>query len=489
MTNSPKQRGLPIPSGRLNRMMLLGGMTTAIAGNMALRGGKELISGNRPELRDLLLTPSNAARLANYLARMRGAAMKAGQLLSMEAQDLLPPELSQILGRLRSEAHFMPPSQLKQVLISNWGKNFLNQFNSFDVHPIAAASIGQVHRACTADGYDVVVKVQYPGVRQSIDSDIRNLATILRASGMLPDGFDLSRLLEDARQQLHEETDYRREARAIRRFGRHLEGSGDFTLPQVREDLSTDDILTMTFVKGVPIENVAAMDQTKRDQVATRILTLMLHELFSLRDMQTDPNFANYLYDPKSDRVGLLDFGATREFDPALTAACLGLLRTAVTGSRDEFVGQLIDLGVIDEHISDQDRAQLLVLFEIASEPFRNGGTFDFGRSDLLSRLRRAGLVLADADVALLAPPTDLLFVQRKVLGCYLLAERLQARVDLDRLLEPVLSKNTELTHSNAMRSVETVAASKPSVLRASIWTALLIGEFIDLRALNELWR
>ena len=439
MTRPPVQRGLTIPTGRLNRMARLGGMTTAVAGNVAVKGGLELLSGNRPRLRDLLLTPSNAARLADHLARMRGAAMKAGQLLSMETQDLLPPEMSDILGRLRAEAHFMPPAQLKRVLMANWGKGFLKQFKQFDVHPLAAASIGQVHRARTADGRDVAVKVQYSGIRDSIDSDMRNLGMILRASGMVPDGFDLSRLLEDARAQLHEETDYRREAEALRRFGRHLDGTPGFALPQVQDDLSTDDILTMTFIEGLPIEEVATLNQATRDRVATRLLSLMLHELFTLRDMQTDPNFANYLYDPADDRMILLDFGATRQFDPVLTTACRALLRAAATGDRNNAMDRLCEIGVIDADLPERDRAHLLMLFDMASEPFRQGGVFDFGSNDLLARLRRAGLVLADEQVALRAPPTDALFLQRKVLGCYLLAERLRARVNLDTLLAPYL--------------------------------------------------
>ena len=439
MSAPSEKRGVSIPTGRINRMARLGGLTTSLAGNVAAQGSLQLLSGRRPRLKDLLLTPSNAARVADQLARMRGAAMKAGQLLSMETNDILPPELADILARLRAEAHFMPPAQLKKVLIANWGKDFLGRFKRFDVHPIAAASIGQVHRAQTRDGRDVAVKVQYPGIRQSIDSDMRNLGMILRASNMVPDGFDLPRLLEDARVQLHEETDYAREAEALRRFSRHLEGAEGFILPQVHEDLSTDDILTMAFIDSAPIETVAQMDQATRDSVATRILSLMLRELFALRDMQTDPNFANYRYQPDTGRLVLLDFGATRQFEAHLTGECRALLRACVQGDRDAAIERLISIGVVGADVSDKDRTHLGMLFDMGSEPFRQGGVFDFGRSDLLARLRRAGLVLADEQVALRAPPTDALFLQRKVLGCYLLAERLRARVDLDALLAEYL--------------------------------------------------
>lgn len=434
-----QQRGVAIPSGRLNRLARLGGMTASVAANIAWNSGKEVLSGKSPNLRDLLLTPGNATRVAEQLARMRGAAMKAGQLLSMETQGLLPPDLAEILGRLRSEAHFMPLTQLKQVLIANWGRDFAKRFAHFDVQPIAAASIGQVHRAQTVCGRDVAVKVQYPGVRESIDSDIRNLGMLLRSSGMIPASFDLSRLLEDARVQLHEETDYRQEALAQKQFAALLADTAGCIVPRVHDDLTTDTILAMDYVQGIPIEEVASLDQTTRDWIASRLISLLLQELFVHHHMQTDPNFANYRYDRHRDCVILLDFGATRRFDPAMVAACKALLRSSKSGSQNGAMEQLVKLGIIGTNLPEHDRALLVKLFEVASEPLRCGGIFDFGNSDLLVRLRRAGLTMVDEQVALHAPLTEVLLLQRKILGCYLLAEYLAARVDIDALLEPFL--------------------------------------------------
>lgn len=189
---SHRPRPVAVPAGRLHRMARLGGLATQVAGAVALGGAKALAGGARPQLRDLVLTPGNIERLTQELAQMRGAAMKVGQLISLEAGDLLPTELTAILSRLRSDAHQMPPQQLKQVLNAAWGQGWQRQFARFDVRSIAAASIGQVHRARLKDGRDLAVKVQYPGVAQSIDSDVANVGALLRAARVLPKGFDLA---------------------------------------------------------------------------------------------------------------------------------------------------------------------------------------------------------------------------------------------------------------------------------------------------------
>ncbi|MEM8774644.1 MAG: AarF/ABC1/UbiB kinase family protein [Pseudomonadota bacterium] len=432
-------KGVKIPTGRINRMARLGGLTTILAGNMAARGSVELLRGRKPRVSDLLLTPTNLNRVAEQLAKMRGAAMKAGQLLSMETSDFLPPELADILARLRSEAHFMPPAQLKRVLIANWGRDFLRYFNRFNVHPIAAASIGQVHRAQAKDGRELAIKVQYPGIRDSIDSDIRNLGLILRGSGAVPKSFDMSRLLEDAAKQLHEETDYLREGKALERFADHLANDRDFVVPKVYQDMGTKDILVMEFVEGVPIEQAETMEQETRDRIGSKLVELTLRELFELRDMQTDPNFANYRYIPETGQIILLDFGATREFAKPLVENFRALFGAAANGDDEQAFQNMIDVGLVGADTSESDKALILQIFNLAAEPMRKGGVLDFGSSGLLGKLRREGMVLADENVEVHAPPTDTLLMQRKVLGGYLLAERLRARVDLDPLLERFL--------------------------------------------------
>ncbi|MEL7488035.1 MAG: AarF/UbiB family protein, partial [Pseudomonadota bacterium] len=183
-------KGAAVPRRRLSRAARFGGLAAGVAGDVALRGAGRALRGERPDLGSLLLTPANAARIADELAKLRGAAMKIGQLVSMDAGDLLPPEFAEIMARLRATAAPMPGRQLKSVLTENWGRDWLRRFDAFDVRPLAAASIGQVHRARTNDGRDLAIKIQYPGVRASIDSDVDNVATLINLSGLLPKDTD-----------------------------------------------------------------------------------------------------------------------------------------------------------------------------------------------------------------------------------------------------------------------------------------------------------
>ena len=308
----------PVPAGRFGRMLRMGGMATGILGGMVATGMRQIAQGERPHLPSMLLTPATAQRLTRDLGQMRGAAMKLGQMLSMDTGLVLPPEMTAILAALRADAPHMPPKQLQGVLNAAWGPGWYARFKRFDVRPFATASIGQVHRAQTPDGRDLAIKVQYPGVRASIDSDIDNVATLLRLPGLLPQGLDLAPLLLEAKIQLHQEADYLAEARHLGAFRNLLAGSEVFCLPELYPDLSTSQVLAMSYVDSQPIETLVQSPQALRNRVARELINLVLQELFSFGLMQTDPNLANYRYDPATQRIVLLDFGAVMAVSPAL---------------------------------------------------------------------------------------------------------------------------------------------------------------------------
>ena len=437
--HSPRARPLAVPSSRFARVTRLGGMASGIAGTMAWDGVRRVSRGERPEMRDLLLTPANMRRVADQLARMRGAAMKVGQLVSMDAGDVLPPELAQIMARLRAEADYMPPRQLRTVLDRAWGPGWQRRFERFDVRPVAAASIGQVHRARAQGGAALAIKVQYPGVRRSIDSDVDNVATLIRLSGLVPTGLDISELLDEAKRQLHEEADYEREGAELARFARLLDGAADFVVPHLEPELTTPDVLAMSFVEGVGVEQMSNSDQATRDRIARLLMELLFRELFEFGIMQTDPNFANYRYDPATGRVILLDFGATRAFPAEVTEAYRALLRAGMQGDQADIARSALHLGFFAEETAAHHKRAVVEMIELAFGALRHEGMFDFGTSDLVLRLRDRAMEMTADRTFLHIPPVDVFYLQRKFAGLYLLARTLRARVDVRALVTPYL--------------------------------------------------
>lgn len=423
-----------VPASRASRAAQLGGLFTRVASNVALQGSKQLLSGTRPNLQSLLLTPKNIGHLADKLATMRGAAMKLGQLLSMDSGDILSPELSDILTRLRDNAHAMPHKQLVGVLAQNWGKDWVDNFAYFDLKPYACASIGQVHLAHDDSGKKLAVKIQYPGVRDSINSDVDNLGSLLKLTGILPDQVDLSELLSATKAQLAAEANYEQEAEFISLFVAHLD-SAIFQLPTVHT-LSNKNILVMGFIDGVPIETIGEMDQAERNWVVEHLFRLLFDELFKFKLMQTDPNFANYVYCTTSKKIGLLDFGATRRIGEQISQGYLGLFTALMAQSRDEVIQAAEQIGFFKQDIDADYLSQILGLFDIATMPLRTNEVYDFGKCELANTLKVRAMSMNKRKDQWHTPPVDALFIHRKIAGLYLLAKKLDAQVNVHQLFK-----------------------------------------------------
>jgi predicted unusual protein kinase regulating ubiquinone biosynthesis (AarF/ABC1/UbiB family) len=436
------QSTMAVPSGRGSRLARLGWMATGIAGSMMAEGARQLAKGNRPKMSDLLLTPANARRVADQLAKLRGAAMKVGQLVSMETGDLLPPALAEILARLRSDARAMPQAQVAGVLESNWGKGWEKRFKHFSYTPLAAASIGQVHRARTRDGRDLAIKIQYPGVRESIDSDVDNVAGLLRLSGLLPREVDIKPLLGDAKRQLHEEADYLREGAYLQRYGALLLDSPQYLLPGLHPDLTTHQVLAMDYVGGVPLETLIDAPQPTRNRVTELLFGLLLREVFEFRLVQTDPNFANYRYDMDTQQLILLDFGATRPYKVSMARDFRRLMSGAMAADRAAMAKACLAIGYFDADNQARHQEAVLDIGLDALEPFCQPGPYDFATTDLLERVRAGGLALGTDRAFWKIPPADAMLLQRKFGGLYLLAIRLKASVDIHTLAQAAFASS-----------------------------------------------
>ncbi|ELB2760998.1 AarF/ABC1/UbiB kinase family protein [Vibrio alginolyticus] len=439
---SAKERSLP--THRISRFSKFASLATRVAGNVITEGTKQIAKGNKPKAKDLLLTPQNIARLTDQLAHLRGAAMKLGQMLSMDAGDVLEPELADILSRLRSNADPMPAKQLNAVMESSLGTNWKAEFLSFNFKPIASASIGQVHQAYSDAGDNLAVKVQYPGIRKSIDSDVDNVGTLLKVVGLIPESVDYKGLLEEAKKQLHDEADYAREAQFAIRYHDALKEHPHFVVPKIHTESCSDSVLAMEFIDGSPIEQIEHYDQSTRDFVMHSLLELLFRELFEFKMVQTDPNFANYLYIENTRQIGLLDFGATREYSERFSTGYRQAFASVVNNDEQGLNDALEQIGFFSQSILPDQRQAILDLVKMACEPMLVDEPYDFKASGLAQKLREAGTILSMEQEYWHTPPADALFLHRKIGGMYLLAARIGAKVNIRQLVQPYLTINSE---------------------------------------------
>ncbi|PFG57910.1 putative unusual protein kinase regulating ubiquinone biosynthesis (AarF/ABC1/UbiB family) [Vibrio sp. ES.051] len=438
---SAKERNLP--THRISRFSKFASLATRVAGNVIAEGTKQIAKGNRPKAKDLILTPQNITRLTDQLAHLRGAAMKLGQMLSMDAGDVLEPELADILSRLRSNADPMPAKQLNGVMENSLGVDWKTQFLSFNFKPIASASIGQVHQAYSDAGDSLAVKVQYPGIRKSIDSDVDNVGTLLKVVGLIPESVDYKGLLEEAKKQLHDEADYKREAQFAIRYHDALKDSPHFIVPKIHTESCSDSVLAMEFIEGNSIEKMAHFNQSTRDFVMHSLLELLFRELFELKMVQTDPNFANYLYVENTRQIGLLDFGATREYSEQFSTGYRQVFASVVNDDEQGLNDALEQIGFFSQNIMPEQRNAVLNLVKMACEPMLIDEAYDFKASDLALKLREAGTILSMEQDYWHTPPADAIFLHRKIGGMYLLAARIGAKVNIRKLVQPYL--NTDI--------------------------------------------
>ncbi|MEW9797815.1 ABC1 kinase family protein [Alteromonas sp. CYL-A6] len=438
---SKKSTGKTVPSGRLVRAGRLGAMAGRVATSMLTEGAGQWLKGKRPSWSSLLLTPANLSRITEQLATMRGAAMKLGQLISMDSGDFLPEELSTILGRLREDAHPMPREQLQAVLDDAWGAGWQDNLLYFSFAPIAAASIGQVHKAITMDGETLAIKVQYPGVRDSISSDVDNVATLIRLSGLVPGRVDLAPLLGEAKTQLEQEADYLREAAMLRRYQALIDDEPSLVMPDVYDTLTTDTVLAMRFLKSEPLDVLQGLPQADRDSLMSTLMRLFFKEVFDAGLIQSDPNLANYRLDTENTRIALLDFGATRELSNTISNGYRELLNAAATSDRERMRSAALAIGLIHDEHSEAQQEAVLDIGMLACESIRQEGVYDFGQSTLISRLQPMGMALTfDLDFWH-TPPADALFIHRKLGGLFLLAKRFRARINMRDTARPWLDQ------------------------------------------------
>uniref|UniRef100_A0A182VRN6 ABC1 atypical kinase-like domain-containing protein n=1 Tax=Anopheles minimus TaxID=112268 RepID=A0A182VRN6_9DIPT len=437
LSNVAKQR--KVPSSRVARLASFGGLFAGLGlGTVNELAKGALGIGGTLDVKQALFSPTNAERIVDTLCKVRGAALKLGQILSIQDSNIVSPQLVKAFERVRQAADYMPDWQVEKQLVSELGPDWRAKLQSFDQKPFAAASIGQVHRGVRKeDGMEVAIKIQYPGVAKSIESDIDNLVSMLKVWDVFPAGVFIDNVVTVAKRELAWEVDYTREAEYTERFAEMIRHMPEYRVPRVVKELTSKNVLTTELVPGVPMDRCFDMSQEHRDHIAYCVMKLCLNELFTFRCMQTDPNWSNFLYDASTKQVMLIDFGATRFYQKAFMDDYLRIIIAATKNDRQKILELSRKMGFLTGYetpaMENAHIDAILILGEVFSVP----GEFEFGRQSTTKKI--AALVPVMIAHRLCPPPEEIYSLHRKLSGVFLLCARLNAKIDCKPILKEVM--------------------------------------------------
>lgn len=425
-------------SSRLKRTLELTKMATKI-------GFKELTSG------DIQSRIEQAKILTESLGNLRGAAMKAGQLLSLDLDDYFPPEAIQILSQLQNQAFDSPELDLAQVLKAELNHDQLLELQNINYKPFAAASMGQVYKATVANK-PIVIKAQYPHLEQSIENDIKALKRLMSTLCLLTGrSMNLDSLFAEIEEVLRQEVNYLNEAKALSNFT-ELFDSHDWKharikTPKPLNRLSTNKVLCLTYEHGLTLKEWidTRPPVEKRELIAKSMLELYVMEFFVWGFVQTDPNPGNFLIREAPDlEIVALDFGASRHYPPEFRKNYIELLRSIRSTSPEKIVTTAIEFGLLDSRESEDAKMVFVELLKLGMSPFfqnANGRKFDFKNDKFVKENARLSRQLVQS-LKYSPPPHKLIFLHRKLGGVFAALRKLEVELDLREYWEQIETAN-----------------------------------------------
>ena len=378
-----------ITSGRTRRMLSVGRLTTAVGGSYLWQVIKRPFqSATRTEEALLATHIRNAERVVARSKELRGAFMKLVQMLSMRS-DLFPAEALEVLSVVQSSVPAMPYARVQEVLTAELGAPPEERFRHFEPTAFAAASLGQVHRAVLSSGEPVAVKVQYPGVAATVKQDVKNVRALLGvlaalARDVMRQKVDPEEVAAELEDRLREELDYLHEADNLERFRHLLADDPEVMIPRVHRQLTTTRVLTMEYLEGYPIQDILApgVDQGLKDWIAEKLFRLLWRQVLEFGVLHTDPHPGNYLV-THHPRLGMLDFGSVRVFEPPIQAGYRRLARGLLERDDAEIGAACAALGFVRP---GDDPAPLVRMMHVICEPLERDAPFDPRAYDLLQR-------------------------------------------------------------------------------------------------------
>ncbi len=395
--------------------------------------------------------------LVEELGKLKGSVVKIGQMLALYGEHFLPEEVTTALHSLEDRTVALEWSVIRRVLERELGRSRLAELD-IDPVPIGAASLGQVHLAHPRNGGAALcLKVQYPGVADSIDVDIDAVVGLLRIGRMVSATDEFGAWLEEVRAMLHREVDYTLEAAKTMAFRTRLQRDPRFVVPEVIDRYSTAHVLATTFEQGYAVSSadVEALPQPRRNEIGRAFLELFLREIFEWKELQTDPNFGNYRIRPAAhararDRLVLLDFGAVQEYPDEfimpLQRMIIGAYRGDLEAVRQGALALRFIRSEYPEHVQQSFAEVCAGVIEplvcrpgnVPESALNADGQYRWRHSDLPSRVASRATKAAFSPY-FRVPPQEFVFLNRKLIGVYTFIAVLGAEFNGADILEKYL--------------------------------------------------
>jgi len=403
------------------RFLRLAGMSASIAKNVASHKVKGLFKDEQSQAQDQeQLYADIGKQIAQTLGEMKGAVMKVGQIAS-QVKDLLPEEVANALEVLQKESPPMPYPMIRRQLIKALGDTPENLFAEFDESPFAAASIGQVHKALTKEGVECVVKIQYPGVKESCDSDLKHLKRALKLAGLVKVSAEvIDKTFEEIRRMLYEELDYVHEGENLNLFAEYYKDHPYVIIPELIESLSAETVLTLTYVPGDSLQQVKepAYSQDMNNLIGYRLFETFGQQIYDLHAVHSDPHPGNFAFRPDGSII-LYDFGAVKRIPEETIAKLRSLVADALDGRVETLDQHLLNIGVRQANGKEPDAAYYREWIDIVMAPFANDASYDFSQSNLhrrvMGKMKRDGMKY----IGSFQPSPETMHIDRVISGHY----------------------------------------------------------------------
>jgi len=417
-------------------------------------------SKDKREERHRTMLSSQARFLVNELGKLKGSVVKIGQVMALYGEHFLPEEVTEALHTLEDQTTSLEWPAIERVLKAELGADQLAELD-IDPEPIGAASLGQVHRARRRrDGLELVLKVQYPGVADAVDSDLNAVAQMLRVARLVNFGPEFEDWLEEVRQMMHREVDYRLEASTTEKFRQILADDPRFVVPRVLPEYSSAQVIASTYEHGhsVNSDSVRNLSLTRRSDLGKAALELFFRELFVWGEIQTDPNFGNYRIrisgedgdGAEYDRIVLLDFGAVQSYSREFLDPVIQMIQASYEDNLDAVIDGGVKLRFMStdwprEVLEKFGEVCMSVLEPLSSDheswpeyAVNSNGQYRWKQSDLPSRVARQAARSA-INRYFRVPPSEFVFLNRKLIGVYTFIAVLHSEFNGEPLLRKYL--------------------------------------------------